>query len=69
MTVEEALAKPTISIPEAGSTFYGLARNASYEAAKRGDIPTIEIGGRKLAVVAAIAAQLGLQTSIGRKAA
>ncbi|UYO37484.1 helix-turn-helix domain-containing protein [Rhodopseudomonas palustris] len=30
-------------VPEAGAKL-GLTRNASYEAAKRGDIPTIRIG-------------------------
>jgi excisionase family DNA binding protein len=30
-------------VPEAGALL-GLCRNASYEAAKRGDIPTIRIG-------------------------
>ena len=31
-------------VPEAGA-LSGLTRNGSYEAAKRGDIPTIRIGG------------------------
>jgi excisionase family DNA binding protein len=31
-------------VPEAGALL-GLTRNGSYEAAKRGDIPTIRIGG------------------------
>jgi excisionase family DNA binding protein len=30
-------------VPEAGALL-GLKRNASYEAAKRGDIPTVRIG-------------------------
>jgi excisionase family DNA binding protein len=33
----------TYEVPEAGAML-GLTRNASYEAAKRGDIPTIRIG-------------------------
>ena len=66
MTLDEALSRPTIPIPDAGSVFYGISRNAAYEAAKRGDIPTVQIGGRKVAVVSAIAAKLGLQTTIGR---
>ena len=50
---------PTISVPAAGRIFYGgLGKNASYQAARRGEIPTIEIGGRKLAVVAAIRRRL-----------
>lgn len=68
MTIEEALSRPTIPIPEAGSIFFGIGRNAAYEAAKRGDIPTVQIGGRKVAVVSAIAAKLGLQTTIGKAA-
>ena len=31
-------------VPEAGALL-GLTRNGSYDAAKRGDIPTIRIGG------------------------
>jgi hypothetical protein len=34
----------TIDVPEAGRLYYGLSRNASYAAAKRGDIPTIQVG-------------------------
>ncbi len=34
----------TISVPEAGAKYFGLSRNASYDAAARGDIPTIKVG-------------------------
>jgi hypothetical protein len=34
----------TISVPEAGERYYGLCRNASYDAAKRGDIPVVRVG-------------------------
>ncbi len=34
----------TISVPEAGRTYYGIGKNASYEAARRGDLPVIRIG-------------------------
>jgi hypothetical protein len=34
----------TISVPEAGRRYFGLGRNASYDAARRGEIPTIQIG-------------------------
>jgi len=34
----------TMSIPAAGKRYLGLGRNASYEAARRGDIPIIRIG-------------------------
>jgi helix-turn-helix protein len=34
----------TISVPEAGKRYFGLCRNAAYNAATRGEIPTIRIG-------------------------
>ena len=34
----------TLSVPEAGARYFSLSRNASYDAAKRGEIPTIRIG-------------------------
>jgi hypothetical protein len=34
----------TMSVPAAGKRYFDLGRNASYEAARRGDIPTIRIG-------------------------
>jgi hypothetical protein len=34
----------TITVPEAGRRYFALSRNGSYEAAKRGIIPTIRIG-------------------------
>jgi hypothetical protein len=37
-------ARKTLTVPEAGRVYYSLGRNASYEAARRGDIPTIKIG-------------------------
>jgi hypothetical protein len=36
-----------LSIPEAGAMI-GLGRNASYEAAKNGQIPTLEMGALKI---------------------
>ncbi len=34
----------TLSVPEAGRRYFGLSRNASYDAASRGEIPTVKIG-------------------------
>jgi hypothetical protein len=34
----------TISVPEAGWKYFGLCRNAAYDAAARGDIPVVKIG-------------------------
>jgi Helix-turn-helix domain len=36
----------TLSVPEAGRRYFELSKNASYAAARRGDIPTIRIGRR-----------------------
>ena len=37
-------ARKTMTVPEAGRVYFCLGRNASYEAARRGDIPTIKVG-------------------------
>ena len=42
--LQEGAAPKTITVPDAGRIYFGLGRNASYDAAKRGDIPTIKIG-------------------------
>jgi excisionase family DNA binding protein len=39
--------RKTITVAEAGEQL-GLGRNAAYEAAKRGEIPTVKIGRRLL---------------------
>ena len=61
MTLEDALSRPTLSVPNAGAVFYGLSRNGSYEAAKRGDLPTIRIGRKIMVPVAPIDELLGLR--------
>lgn len=68
MTVDEALSRPTISVPDAGALFFGLGRNSAYEAARRGDIPTIKIGGRIMVPIVPLAEKLGLRSTIGRAA-
>jgi excisionase family DNA binding protein len=50
---EKILAEPTASVPEAGMLL-GLARNASYDAAKRGEIPTLRFGGKLRVPTAAL---------------
>ncbi|WP_376704445.1 hypothetical protein RQ479_06095 [Mesorhizobium sp. ISC25] len=69
MTLAEALDRATVSVPDAGRLFFNLARNASYDAAKRGEIPTVKIGGKILVPVAPVAQQLGLRSTAGREAA
>ena len=48
----------TISVPEAGRIFYGIGRDASYQAAARGDIPVIQVGRLKRVPVAAMERKL-----------
>ena len=39
------MTKPkTMSVPEAGRVYFGVGRDASYQAAKSGQIPVIRIG-------------------------
>jgi hypothetical protein len=48
----------TMSVPAAGKLYFGLGRNGSYAAAKRGEIPVIRIGSRLRAVVIALERKL-----------
>jgi hypothetical protein len=48
----------TLSVPDAGRRYYGLGRNGSYDAAKRGDIPTIRVGRLLRVPVAAMEQKL-----------
>lgn len=34
----------TISVPEAGKRYFGISKNAAYQAAADGQIPTIKVG-------------------------
>jgi len=47
-----------MSVPEAGEKYFGLSRNGSYNAASRGDIPTIKIGRLVRVPVRALEAML-----------
>lgn len=47
----------TVSVPEAGR-WLGIGRNASYDAARRGEIPTIKIGRLLRVPVAALQRKL-----------
>jgi excisionase family DNA binding protein len=53
----------TVSVPEAGK-WLGIGRNAAYEAARRGEIPTIKIG--RLLRVPVVALERKLEVSEGR---
>lgn len=60
LTVEELRNRPTVSVPDGGACV-GLSRNASYEAAKRGDLPTIRIGRRVVVPTAPLLRMLGVE--------
>jgi hypothetical protein len=47
-----------MSVPDAGKRYFGLSRNAAYDAAARGDIPTIRIGKLLRVPVRALEAML-----------
>jgi hypothetical protein len=57
MAIDQTQCK-TMTVPTAGKIYFGLGRNASYEAAKRGDIPTIKIGKLLRVPVAAMERKL-----------
>ena len=46
------------SVPRAGKKFFNLGRSASYEAARRGDIPTMWIGRKQFALIAVMKRRL-----------
>ena len=40
----------TLSVPEAGRRFFGLGRDASYEAARTGQLPILRFGKKLMRV-------------------
>ena len=63
MERDEGVVPPkTITVPDAGRIYYGLGRNASYDAAKRGDIPTVRVGRLLRVPVAAMERRLEVDT-------
>ncbi len=58
--VPESSERPTLTVPEAGR-FLRLGRASAYEAARRGDLPTIKIGRRLLVPTAALRRMLQLE--------
>lgn len=58
MRLEDVADRETISVEDAGAIL-GLRRSAAYEAARRGQIPTLTLGRRKLVSVRRLAAILG----------
>lgn len=52
--------QPTLSVEEAGR-LCGLGRSASYDAARRGELPTLRFGRRVVVPTAILLRNLGLQ--------
>jgi excisionase family DNA binding protein len=61
----ETVERKTITIPAAGRAL-GISRNAAYEAARRGEIPTIRIG--RLLLVPKVAFERMLERAGDRRA-
>jgi hypothetical protein len=59
--LQRLLSKPVASVPDAGRVAFGLGRNASYDAANRGEIETIEFGKRKMVPTSWIKKKLKLE--------
>jgi hypothetical protein len=56
----------TLSEPTAGKRYFGLSRNGSYEAARRGDLPTIRVGRLLRVPVATLEKRLEQVGATGR---
>lgn len=54
----------TMSVPAAGRVYYDIGRDASYEAARRGDIPFIQVG--RLMRVPVVAMERKLEEAGGK---
>ena len=57
-----ALTQPTIPVPTA-ARLLGLSRNGTYEAIKRGELPSIRVGGRVVVPTAPLRKMLGLEVA------
>jgi hypothetical protein len=57
------LSRPTASIPDVGKVCFDLKRAASYRAAKKGDIPTIKVGGSLFVPTQALRKILGIEAA------
>jgi excisionase family DNA binding protein len=58
-TIPRAEDQPVMSVEEAGREL-GLGRSASYEAVRRGEIPSLRLGKRRVVPTAALRRLLGL---------
>ena len=61
--------RTTIDVPTAGLIFGDLCRNSSYDAARRGDIPTIRLGRKLVVPVVPLRRMLGELPEVSEGAA
>ncbi len=61
MTIPNPEDQPWLEVPDAGRLAFGLGRSASYDAARRGDLPTIRVGRKLIVPTAALRRILGLE--------
>jgi hypothetical protein len=59
-SVRDVMNSPTTTVPIAGKLL-GLSRNKAYEAASRGDIPTLRFGKRIVVPTMPLRRMLGLE--------
>jgi hypothetical protein len=57
------LSQPTASVPDVGRICFGLSRNGSFDAAKRGDFPTMPIGRLLKVPTESLRRKLGLEVA------
>jgi hypothetical protein len=60
LTLDELRSRPTVTVPQAGMVL-GLGKDAAYECARRGDIPTIRLGRRVVVPTPRLLAMLGVE--------
>jgi hypothetical protein len=61
--LKSLLSGATASIPDVGRVCFGLRRQASYRAAKLGDIPTIKVGRGLFVPTTALRKLLGMEAA------
>jgi excisionase family DNA binding protein len=60
--LEKVLSEPTISVPEAGEILE-ISERSAYAAARRGEIPTVQVGRLMRVPTALFKRMLGLEPS------
>jgi len=66
--IQAILSRPTCSVEEYRKII-GLSKNPAYEAVKRGDVPSIRVGGRIRIPTAPLKQMLGLTQELRERGA